>query len=95
MVDGKSARLSIRVQPGASKNELVGYGEGTWRVRLQAPPVEGKANSALLQFLAGLLGVRLSALTLARGATSRSKLVDVLGVEQNEAEQRLRRHLRP
>lgn len=93
MAEEKSARLSIRVQPRASKNALVSYDDGTWRVRLQAPPVEGKANTALLQFLAGLLGVRPSALTLVRGATSRSKLVDVAGLAQDEAEQRLHRYL--
>ncbi|MBI2865059.1 MAG: YggU family protein [Chloroflexi bacterium] len=83
------AKISVRVQPGASKNEIVGFAEGIFRVRITAPPVEGKANGALIAFLAKTLGVRRSALTILRGTTGREKLVSIEGLSDEELYQRL------
>jgi uncharacterized protein (TIGR00251 family) len=78
-------RLTVHVQPGASRTEVAGtYGDAI-KVRLEAPPVDGKANEALLSFLADQLGVSRRALTLVRGTSSRSKTVDVEGVDVAEA----------
>ncbi len=75
--DGDDWLLAVRVQPGAKRTEVAGeYGEQL-RVRLAAPPVDGRANTALVAFLAGELGVPRSAVTLVRGGGSRSKVVRI------------------
>ncbi len=71
--------IDVHVVPNAARTQAVGlYGEDghqTLRLRLHAPPVDGKANQALLKWLAGCLGVSSSALSLARGETSRRKQI--------------------
>ncbi len=73
--------LDLHVQPGAKRTEPTGrHGEGTnqrLKVRLAAPPVEGRANAELLRFLAGAFGVPLRNVRLVRGETSRHKVVRV------------------
>ena len=68
--------LSIRVQPGAKKTAITGvYAEGeAIKVAVQAPPVEGKANDALIAYVAKLLGVPRSAVSILHGELGRSKL---------------------
>ena len=83
------ARLSLRVQPRASRNEIAGVAAGAVRVRLTAPPVDGAANEALLRFLADRLDVSRSALTLVSGHTARTKVVEVTGVSAEEVARRL------
>ena len=74
-------RLRVRVQPRASRTEIVGpYGNAV-KVRLAAPPVEGAANEALARFIARHLGVPRSAVSIESGATSRSKIIDVDGID--------------
>ena len=75
-----SVRISLRVSPGARRTELVGrHGEG-WRVRVAAPPEQGRANEALVEHLAKLLGVRRAGIRLVAGAGSRDKVVEVDGL---------------
>ncbi|MBI5394811.1 MAG: YggU family protein [Verrucomicrobia bacterium] len=74
--------LSVRVQPGASRSGLAGLHGTELKVRIKAPPVEGKANDALLEFLAETLRVRRSACEIVRGDKSRSKVVLVRGTEE-------------
>jgi uncharacterized protein (TIGR00251 family) len=81
--------LAVRVQPRASKEEVAGLAEGSVRIRLTSPPVEGKANESLLKFLSKRLGVPKSALELAAGEHGRSKLVRVSGLGRDEAYARL------
>ena len=72
------AALAIRVTPRSSKNEIVEVqSDGTVRIRLTAPPVEGKANEALVSFLAEILGVAKSRIQVVAGAGSRDKLVTI------------------
>lgn len=75
-------RFTVRVQPRASRSEVVGAHGGALKVRLQAPPVDGAANAALVELLAESLGVPRRAVRIVAGASSRSKTVDVDGVEQ-------------
>lgn len=88
-------RLSVSVQPGAARNEIVGWerdptgGSDALRVRLTAPPIEGRANRALIEFLANALGVRRAAVTLVRGETSRRKLLAIEGLDEAEVHRRL------
>jgi len=78
-------RLSIRVQPGAKSNEIVGWivdanGGKVLKIRLRAAAVEGKANAALIEFLAEALSIRPRQITLQRGDKSREKVVCVEGM---------------
>ena len=83
------ARIAVKVQPGASTNRLVGKVGDEWKITLTAPPVEGRANQACIEFLARLLGVPRSAVTIARGKTGRRKLLEIDTVQQSEVESKL------
>lgn len=81
--------LTIKATPRASRSEVAGV-EGVWlRVRLQAPPVDGKANAALVEFLAGILDVRRRDVTLVAGEKARIKQVHVAGVSAEAVRGRL------
>lgn len=82
-------RLRLRVQPRASREEVVGVSGDAIRVRLTAPPVEGAANEALVRFLALRLEVPRSAVELVSGLTGRTKLVAVAGLSAEETGRRL------
>ena len=71
--------LTLHIQPGAKKTEVAGEHGDALKIRLAAPPVDGKANAALLAFIAGRLGVPKSAVTLKSGQTSRRKVVEIAG----------------
>jgi uncharacterized protein (TIGR00251 family) len=88
-------QFAVRVIPGASKNEVAGIQDGALKIKLTAPPVEGKANRACVEFLAGLLGVRRSALEITAGEKSRKKTVSVDGMGRSELEARLKSLLEP
>lgn len=72
--------LRLHVQPGARKTEIVGLHGDALKVRLAAPPVDGKANACLIEFLAGKLGVPLVRVALVSGGASRRKRLRVSGV---------------
>jgi hypothetical protein len=88
-------RFAVRVIPGASKNEVAGIQDGALKLKLTSPPVEGKANRACVEFLAGLLGVRRSALEITSGEKSRKKTVTVTGLARVELEERLKGLVQP
>ena len=73
-------RFAVRVQPRASKNEVAGIYGTALKIRLQAPPVDGAANDALVSFLADLLGVSRRSVRIISGDSSRNKTVEVDGV---------------
>lgn len=82
--------LRVRVQPRASRSEIVGWrADGVLSVRVAAPPVEGRANAAVAALLAGALDLRPSAVTVERGARGRDKLVRVEGVTLEEIRRRI------
>jgi uncharacterized protein (TIGR00251 family) len=83
-------QFSVRVIPGASKNEIAGIQDDALKIKLTAPPVEGKANRACVDFLAGLLGLRRSALAITSGEKSRKKTVTITGLDRKELESRLK-----
>jgi uncharacterized protein (TIGR00251 family) len=75
-----AVRFAVHVQPRASRSEITGvYGE-SMKVRLEAPPVEGAANAALIELLADALGVSRRNVQIVGGQRSRSKVVEVVGV---------------
>ena len=73
-------RFHVRVQPRASRNEISGALGGALKVRLQAPPVDGAANDALVAFLAEVLGVPKRGVRIVAGLSSRAKLIEVDGI---------------
>lgn len=75
-----SVVLTLHIQPGAKKTEIVGLHGEALKIRLAAPPVDGKANAALVAFLAKLCGVSRSDVALISGESARAKRVRIVGV---------------
>ena len=73
--DGDGVILNLHIQPGAKKTEVVGPHGDALKIRLAAPPVDGKANAALLAFIAAKVGAGRTAVELVSGQTSRAKRV--------------------
>lgn len=86
--DGRrGAALAVRVTPRAKRNEVVEVlADDTVKIRLTAPPVEGKANKALVDFLADVMGVPKSKIEIVAGAAGRDKLVAITGMEAETAQ---------
>jgi uncharacterized protein (TIGR00251 family) len=72
--------FAVRVQPRASRDEIAGEWQDGLKIRLTAPPVDDRANEALLRLLATRLKVPLSAVRIASGERSRTKRIEVRGV---------------
>ena len=83
--DAGGVVLELLVQPRASRTRAVGEHDGRLKVQLAAPPVDGEANQALVQFLARALGVRKADVSIERGETGRRKTVRVAGVSAAQA----------
>lgn len=73
--------LTLHIQPGAKKSEVVGLHGDALKVRIASPPVDGKANEALVTFIADQLGLPKRAVQLVKGDTSRAKTVLVTASE--------------
>jgi uncharacterized protein (TIGR00251 family) len=86
---GDGVRFAVHVQPRAKKPGIDGTHGDALRVRVQAPPVEGAANEAVIAVIARTLGVAPRAVRIAAGTTGRQKLVDVDGVDATAAQTRL------
>jgi uncharacterized protein len=71
--------VAVRVQPGAKRDAVLGLHDGAIKIALTAPPVDGRANEALLAFLAERLGLPRFRVDLVGGAASRSKVVRITG----------------
>ena len=88
-------RLDLRISPGARRSSIEGpYGESALKLKVAAPPVDGKANAEAERFLAELLDIPRSNVTVVRGASSRDKVVLVRGVGPSETRKLLSTHLR-
>jgi uncharacterized protein (TIGR00251 family) len=81
--------LSVRVHPGAKRNAITGTHDGALKISLTTPPTDGRANAALIAFLAERLNIPRLSIELISGATSRSKTLRLTGVTAAEAEARL------
>jgi uncharacterized protein (TIGR00251 family) len=84
------ATFAVKVHPRARKNAITGSLGDALKLALTAPPVEGKANQACVKFLADLLDVPRSSITIAAGETSRNKLIRVSGLTAAQVAERLR-----
>lgn len=85
------ATFSVRLHPRAKKNAITGTLGDALKISLTAPPVEGKANQACIDFLADLLKLPRSSITIAAGQASRNKLIRISGVSAADVAARLRR----
>lgn len=87
--NGEVLTLTLHVQPGAKRTDIAGLHGEALKVRLAAPPIEGRANEALLKFIAESFGVSLRQVELKQGGQSRHKVVAITG-SQVEPESLLR-----
>ncbi|HYD60678.1 MAG TPA: DUF167 domain-containing protein [Noviherbaspirillum sp.] len=71
-------RISVQITPNAKKSEVTGVLDDALKIRLQAQPIEGKANEALVRFLADMLGVPKSAVSITHGHTNKRKMIEVI-----------------
>jgi uncharacterized protein (TIGR00251 family) len=83
--------FAVKVVPRASKNEIAGIQGDSIKVRLTAPPVKGKANSALIKFLAEKFGVSRAQIEIVSGETSKRKIVQLRGVSVAQAQNKIAR----
>ena len=83
--EGEHVTLTLHVQPGAKKSEVSGLHGDALKIRLAAPPIEGRANEALLRFVADSFNVPLKNVELLRGTQSRHKMVRVTGSQVEAA----------
>jgi uncharacterized protein YggU (UPF0235/DUF167 family) len=80
------ARLTLKVRPGARKTKFAGqYGEG-WKLHVAAPPVDGKANQAIVWFLADLANVPAAGVRIVTGLTGSNKIVELEGIDSETLE---------
>ena len=75
--------LTLHVQPGAKRSAIAGLHGDALKIRLAAPPIDGRANEALLKFIAGLFSVPMRNVELLQGGQSRHKVVEVTGSTVN------------
>jgi uncharacterized protein (TIGR00251 family) len=94
--DGKKgAALAVRITPRASQNEIVEIqSDGTVKIHLTAPAIEGKANEELIKFLSEILGAPKTHIDILAGANGRDKLVTVLDMDADEVHNRIVGHLK-
>jgi len=87
--------LPVRVMPRASSNEIVGImSDNTVKIKLTAPPVEGKANQQLIKFLAEVLRVPKSSVNIVAGESGRDKLVSILDMDTEEVQQKILEYIK-
>ena len=84
-----STTIRLRLTPRSSRDALIGWDGDVLRARVSAPPLDGRANAALLKLLASALGVSSRDVTLVRGARGREKTVEILGLGKADVDARL------
>ena len=89
----KKATIEIHLQPGAKRNEIVGFRKGVLYAKVIALPQKGQANRALLELMAETLGIPKSNVDIIRGQSSRSKVIAVHGLSSDEVKELLGRDL--
>jgi uncharacterized protein (TIGR00251 family) len=82
-------RFAIRVQPRASRTEVTGLHGDALRIRVNAPPVDGAANEAVVRTLAETLDVSPRSVSIVAGASSRTKIVEITGLTEAEVRRRM------
>lgn len=83
----RGTKLSLFIQPKASKNEIIGPHNGALKIKITAPPVDGKANAALIEFLSEILNIPKKQIEILKGETGRNKAVEILGLSPEQVRQ--------
>ncbi len=76
------AKIAVQIYPGAAKNEITGMQNDVLRIKIAAPPVKGKANKELIEYLSHLLGITKDRIEIIKGATSKNKLISIDGLSK-------------
>jgi hypothetical protein len=87
--------FTVRAQPRAAKSAIAGEVEGSLKIKLAAPPVDGAANEELIRFLAKLFGVARRDVTILSGATAKTKILQINGLASEQFETILAATLTP
>jgi uncharacterized protein (TIGR00251 family) len=82
-------KLKVRVIPNARKSEFAGCRDDEWVLRLNAPPVDGKANKAAVEFIANSLGIPRSGVSLISGEKGRHKIFEIVGFQPSDVARKL------
>ncbi len=85
----RGVRLTLFIQPKASKNEIIGPHNGALKVKVTAPPVDGKANAELVEFLSDILEIPKRQIEILKGETGRNKSVEITGLSVEEISAKL------
>jgi uncharacterized protein (TIGR00251 family) len=81
--------LTIQVQPRAKRSEVLGFVDGILRLKVSAPPIEGKANKEVVSFLGDVLDIATSNIDIERGHTSKTKVIAISGLNRDQIYERL------
>ena len=79
----EGVRIAVQITPNAKKTEVVGETEGLLRIKLHAPPVDGKANEALIRYIADAINIPQSCVRITHGFTGRKKLLEIRASNQS------------
>ncbi len=82
-------KLTVQVQPQAGRNAIVDFTDNVLKIKITAPPVEGKANQELVKYLSKQLGIRKSDILIDKGLTGRRKTVIITGIDSTELQSRI------
>jgi uncharacterized protein (TIGR00251 family) len=77
-----SLNIQVQIQPGSSKDQITGLHNGRLKIKISAPPVGGKANQNLIEFIAKALGVSKSKIEIVKGRTSKLKTLKISAIDQ-------------
>jgi uncharacterized protein len=89
-----SKTFTVQVQPKSSSDEIAGVHDGRLKIRISAPPVDGKANERLIEVLAKALGVSKSSVEIIKGKTSKIKTIKISGIDNNDYDRLLSKYSR-
>jgi len=87
----RHANITVQVQPNAWHSQALGFEDGILRVKIAAPPVKGKANRELINFLSQLLGISKRSIKIERGLTSKRKVIAIDGLDRTQIIERIKR----
>jgi uncharacterized protein (TIGR00251 family) len=82
-------RITVQVSPNARHNEVLGFEDDILKVKIAAPPLQGKANKELIKFLSQSLKISRGSIAIERGLTSRSKVITIVGIDRAEIMKRM------
>lgn len=93
--DQNGCIIEVHISPQSKKCEIVGLYNNRLKIKIDSPPVDGKANAALIRFLAETLGLKMSNLSILRGETSKIKQIKIIGLTKDFVEKELLKRATP